>query len=162
MLRRDNVGLDTQVLPSLEKRCSQSFQFSKSMVRRKPREERKDEVVACSMEDTPVLIVASIIESRNSLPVSLYSLPEGIVGDRGTGAERECHNGSINLGVCLDSVGGHDTVCTSATTAEGPEEVSVLVLVGSEELTVCSYDVDAENLCRVSVSSSLCQWKVLT
>jgi hypothetical protein len=74
------------------------------MVRGKPREDRKYESIAFSMKDTPVLVVTSIVEGGNSLPVSSYSLPESIFGDRLAGTERECHDGSIDLGECLDGI----------------------------------------------------------
>lgn len=99
------------------------------------------------MEDTPVFVVARLVERRNELPVSSNSGPECIVRDCLAGAKGKGHHGSFDLGEGLDGIRSHYAIRASSTAAESPEKVSVLLFVSGDESTICRDNVDAQDLC---------------
>lgn len=146
VLRLGDLRDNTKVLPCLEQRSSESFELSKSKARSEPRDHGEGQGLLSDVPDVPVLIVALLVVGRNLFPEGADSEPEGLVRDGVAGGEGEGHDSDLGLGVGLDGVGGNDTEGRTTTATEGPEEVSVLLVISSNEATVGGNNINAQDL----------------
>lgn len=99
-------------------------------------------------EDVAIAVAAPLGEAVEPAPVGVHYGPEELVGHGGivSAGDNKRHAGEGHLGVHLECQAGDDAKGSATAPTNSPEEIRVLLLVGSDEAATREDDVNAEDL----------------
>lgn len=147
VLEELKLGVDTESLPVVKKRLNKLFEIHE--LHAGDHERLAPPRVAAVGQTRHAAVAVGLVRRVVGVagPVGLDGLPEGLIVDAHFDSGGvPGHTGEDSLLEDTDGHGSDDTPGCGATATHGPEEVGILLLVGSDEATVRSNDVDGQNL----------------
>lgn len=147
MLKECGLGVNAKFLPLIEEGLNKLLELANRDVGDHPRVHGPEETAVASREHKAVAVAVLVRVLREATPVDVKGLEESLLRDASIlGIDAPGHARELHLGIDSDSHGDDDAPGSSTTTTDSPEEISVLLLVGSDEATIRCDDVNAEEL----------------
>jgi hypothetical protein len=147
MLKECGLGVNAELLPLVKEGLNNLLKLANRDVRDHPRVHCPEETAVASREHEAVAVAVLVRVLREATPVDIKGLKESLLRDASIlRIDAPGHARELHLGVDSDSHGDDDAPSSSATATDSPKEISVLLLVGSDEAAIRCDDVNAEEL----------------
>lgn len=147
VLKECGLGVNAELLPLIKERLDNLLELANRDVGDHPRVHGPKETAVASREHEAVAVAVLVRVLREAAPVDVKSPEKSLLRDASVlGVDAPGHARELHLRVDSDGHGDDDAPGSSTTATDSPEEVSVLLLVGSDEATIRCDDVNAEEL----------------
>jgi hypothetical protein len=147
MLKEFGLGVNAEFLPLIKEGLDKLLELTNRDVGDHPRVHSPKVAAVASREHEAVAITVLVRVLGEAAPVDVKSLEESLLRDASVlGVDAPGHTREFHLGVDSDSHGDNDTPGCSTTATDGPEEISVLLLVSGDKATIGCDNVNAEEL----------------
>lgn len=147
VLKECRLGVNTKFFPLIKERLDNLLELANRDVGDHPRVHGPEEAAVASREHEAVAVAVLVRVLGEAAPVDIKSLEECLLRDASVlGIDAPGHARELHLRVDSDSHGDDDAPGSSTTATNSPEEVSILLLIGSDEATIRCDDVNTEEL----------------